>query len=656
MNKLANEKSPYLRHATHQKIHWYPWSDEAFDKARKEDKPVFLSSGAIWCHWCHVMAKESFEDPETADLLNKLYVCIKIDRDERPDIDKRYQQALASMGYSGGWPLSIFLTPERKPFFGGTYFPPEKRLGSPGFKKVLKTIAEYYRANRDEVSAYGQKLLDLLKPQHAEGGEISKQFIEEAMRNILSALDLRNGGFGHSPKFPMPGALTLLMNRYFLTKKEAVGYAVRNTLESMAKGGIHDQIGGGFHRYSVDEAWIVPHFEKMADDNAWHLRNYTDAYAVFGDPYFRKVAAGIIQFLRDALSDPEGGFYASQDADVSPDDEGGYFTWTEKDFKRTLNSEEYKVLSLHLLNDRGSVHQDSTKKVLFVSMDVQKIIERTGIDIQRVLSGIDSGKQKLLAQRNKRKAPFVDRTFYTSLNGMLVTSCLKASRILGDISLRDFALKSLQRILQLHFIGGELFHTEGVGAVLDDFIYLTEALIAAYEVSGDSSYLQRAEECMKICIRKFWDKEGGGFFDTEAEVIGLRLKSIEDIPHPSANAAGILLLLQLYSMTGNPHYRIHAETALKVFSSTAKDSALYAAYYFCALDAFFSMLKLTIQVKPGSTLTSTALAAFIPYLSIVYEDDKGFVIPCTDTVCHKPIADPEELRKFLWENYSGRGQ
>jgi len=542
MNKLANEKSPYLRHAAHQKIHWYPWSDEAFDKARKEEKPVFLSSGAVWCHWCHVMAKESFEDPGTADLLNKLYICIKIDRDERPDIDRRYQQALAAMGYRGGWPLSIFLTPDRKPFFGGTYFPPEQKLGIPGFKKVLKTIAEYYHANRNEVSAYSQKLLDLLKPKHAEEGEISKQFIEEAMRNILSALDPRNGGFGHSPKFSMPGALTLLMNRFFLTKTKSVGYAVKKTLESMARGGIHDQIGGGFHRYSVDEAWIVPHFEKMADDNAWHLRNYTDAYAVFGDAYFRKVAEGIIQFLRDVLSDPEGGFYASQDADVSPDDEGGYFTWAEMDFKRTLSHEEYEVLSLHLLNERGAMHQDSAKKVLFVSMDVQEIMERTGMEMQTIQSFIHSGKQKLLAERNKRKPPFIDKTFYTSLNGMIITSCLKASGVFGDVSLRDFALISLQRILQSHFIGGELFHTEGVEAVLDDFIYLTESLIAAYEVSGDPSYLQQAEECMAICIGNFWDEEGGGFFDTETEVIGLRLKSIEDIPHPSANAAGIILL------------------------------------------------------------------------------------------------------------------
>jgi uncharacterized protein len=655
VNKLANEKSPYLRHAAHQKIHWYPWSEEAFDKARQEDKPVFLSSGAVWCHWCHVMARESFEDPETADLLNTLYICIKIDRDERPDIDRRYQQALTAMGYRGGWPLSIFLTPDRKPFFGGTYFPPEQRMGNPGFKKVLKTIVEYYRANRNEVSAYSQKLLDLLKPKHAEEGEINKQLIDKAVENILSVYDPQNGGFGHFPKFPMPGALTFLINRFYLTKTESLGYAARKTLEAMANGGIHDQIGGGFHRYSVDESWIVPHFEKMADDNAWHLRNYTDAYAVFGDAYFRKVAEGIIQFLRDVLSDPEGGFYASQDADVGPDDEGGYFTWTEEDLKRILSNEEYEVLSLHLLHERGAMHQDSSKKVLFVSMDMPEIKQRTGTDMKSIESAIHSGKQKLLAERNKRKPPFIDKTFYTSLNGMLITSCLNASRIIGDRALRDFALKSLKRILQLHFTGGELFHTEGVKAVLDDFISLTEALIAAYEVSGDSLYLKQAEECMAICIRNFWDEKGGGFFDTETEVIGLRLKSIEDMPHPSANAAGIILLLQLYFMTGGKHYQMHAETALKVFSSTAKDSALHAAYYFCALNAFFSMLKLTIHVKPGSTLTSTALAAFIPYLSVVYENDKGFVIPCIDTVCYKPIADPDELKKFLRKNYPGTG-
>ena len=235
---------------------------------------------------------------------------------------------------------------------------------------------------------------------------------------------------------------------------------------------------------------------------------------------------------------------------------------------------------------------------------------------------------------------------------MLVTSCLKASRILGDADIREFALTSLNRILQMHAAGGELFHTEGVKAVLDDYIYLTEALIAAYEVSGDPSYLHRADECMDACIGKFWDEGEGGFFDTETEVVGLRLKSIEDIPHPSANAVGILLLLQLYSMTGKVRYRVHAETAFKVFSSTAKDSPLHAAYYFCALEAFFMMMKLTIQAKPDSPLANTALASFIPYLSLVYEDDKGFVIPCIDTVCYEPIAGPEELKKFLREAYT----
>lgn len=653
MNKLANEKSPYLRHAATQKIDWYPWSDEAFDRAKQEDKPVFLSSGASWCHWCHVMAQESFEDPEVADLLNKQYICIKIDRDERPDIDRRYQQAVAMMGHGGGWPLSVFLSPDRMPFFGGTYFPPADMQGRPGFKNILKKIAEYYSANRTEVLTYSRKLLDLLKPQYPGRGEINRLLTDESVSGILSAFDIRNGGFGLSPKFPMPGALTLLINRFFLAKKESDGNAVKKTLEAMADGGIHDQIGGGFHRYSVDEAWMIPHFEKMADDNAWHLRNYTDAYAVFGDEYFREVAEGIVKFLRNVLSDPKGGFYASQDADVGPEDEGGYFTWTEEDFRRTLSDEEYDILSLHLLDERGAMHQDQSRKVLSVSTPLQEIIQRTGKDLQAIQSVIRSGKEKLLAARKKRTTPFVDRTVYTSLNGMLVTSCLKASRILGDADIREFALTSLNRIIQMHAAGGELFHTEGVKAVLDDYIYLTEALIAAYEVSGDPSYLYRADECMNACIGKFWDEGEGGFFDTETEVVGLRLKSIEDIPHPSANAVGILLLLQLHSMTGKVRYRVHAETAFKVFSSTAKDSPLHAAYYFCALEAFFMMMKLTIQAKPDSPLANTALASFIPYLSLVYEDDKGFVIPCIDTVCYEPIAGPEELKKFLREVYSG---
>jgi uncharacterized protein YyaL (SSP411 family) len=646
MNRLSKETSPYLSHSANQKIDWYPWSAEAFEKALAEDKPVFLSSGAVWCHWCHVMAKECFENEEIVRLLNENFVSIKLDRDEHPDIDRRYQNAVAVMGFGGGWPLSVFLTPDKIPFFGGTYFPPEDSLGRAGFKKVLKAVADFYHTKRGKIAESGRKLIDSLKPKPLTGGEIQESMINDAVTNILSRFDTNNGGFGSSPKFPMPGAVQLLIHRYYFTRMESFGYIVRKTLEAMAKGGFHDQIGGGFHRYSVDEAWIVPHFEKMADDNAWLLRNYLDAYAVSGYEYFREIAKGTIHFLSNVLADPEGGFYASQDADVTPEDEGGYFTWTDEDFKRVLNEEEYKVLNLHLFHERGSMHHDGSKKVLFVSMEADEIAKKLGIDERTVSGRIDSGKKKLLLERNNRESPFIDKTLYTSLNGMLITSFLKAFRVFKDEDLKEFALKSLRKILKRRYMNGELFHTDHVKAVLDDYVYLIEALIGAYEITGDSSYLNQAETLMGLCLEKFWEKDGG-FFDTESEVLGIRLKSIEDIPHPSANSLGIILLLKLHSMTDEKKYHDYAETALKIFSLQAKDMGIHSGYYFCAMDAYFHMLKVTLQASPLSKLAEITLSSFYPSLGILYGEDRGRVIPCVKDTCFPPIDTPEGIKEFF---------
>ncbi|RJQ56096.1 MAG: thioredoxin domain-containing protein, partial [Nitrospiraceae bacterium] len=378
MDRLSHEKSAYLKHSAEQKIDWYPWSEEAFEKARREDKPVFLSSGAVWCHWCHVMAAECFFDDETAGLLNENFVSIKLDRDERPDVDRRYQMAVAAMGSGGGWPLSVFLTYDRKPFYGGTYFPPEDRHGKPGFRKVLRAVIDLYRTRRNEIDEYTEKFLQSLKTAPQAAGDINEALLDEEVKNILSEFDMQNGGFGTAPKFPMPGAVEFLLNRFFFTRNEPAGYAARKTLEAMALGGFHDHIRGGFHRYSTDRAWIVPHFEKMADDNAWLLRNYINAYSIFGDALFREAAEGTAGFILSVLADPEGGFYASQDADVTPDDEGGYFTWRDEDFRRVLDEDEYRTLSLYLLNDAGAMGHDGSKKVLFVAMGPEEIAEKTG--------------------------------------------------------------------------------------------------------------------------------------------------------------------------------------------------------------------------------------------------------------------------------------
>ena len=647
MNRLRKEKSPYLRHAAGQAIDWYPWSDEAFEAARKEDKPVFLTSGAVWCHWCHVMSKESFDDEETAKLLNQYYICIKLDRDEKPDIDRRFQNAVAAMGFGGGWPLSVFLTPDKKPFFGGTYFPPEDSFERPGFKKVLKTMADFYKSKRADIDEVGRKIMDSLRQPPLEMGEVKEASVQEAVMDILYRFDTLHGGFGSAPKFPMPGAVEFLIGRFFVTKMESLGFSLRKTLESMAKGGFYDQVGGGFHRYSVDASWTIPHFEKMADDNAWHLRNYAEAYSVFGDSSFREVAEGTIRFIRSVLSDPHSGFYASQDADVTPDDEGGYFTWTDEDFRKALDEEEYRVLSLHFFDNRGSMHHDESKKVLFIVRDTREISKLTGIDEQKVIDIINQGRKKLLKERDKREMPFIDRTLYTSLNGMMISAFLKAYRALKDEHLKDFALKSLEKIRKLHFIRDELYHTEGVRAVLDDYVYFIDALISAYEVTGNASYMADAHKLMGLCREKFWDGNEGGFFDTDSEVLGIRLKTIEDIPHPSANAISIILFLKLFHMTGKSEYLASAETSLKAFSAGAKKMGIHTGYYYAAMDAYFNMLTLTLQTPRQSELAETALSGFHPYQCIVYGEDKGSVIPCVGKACYEPITDPARLRDFL---------
>jgi len=647
MNRLVNERSAYLRHAANQKIDWHPWSDEAFEKAENENKPVFLSTGAVWCHWCHVMAAESFEDEEVAAFLNEKFVAVKLDRDERPDIDRRYQRAVSAMGNGGGWPLSVFLTPDRQAFFGGTYFPPQDAGGRPGFMNILRTVHDFYMSKRNEAGEYAARLTDFLRPDKCAAGEIDKALAQRAARAITAEYDAQNGGFGTSPKFPMPGALEFLMNRFCLDGNESLATIVKKTLDAMAKGGFHDHLGGGFHRYSVDEAWLVPHFEKMADDNAWLLRNYLAAFSLFGEERYKAAAEGIITFFTDLLSSPDGGFYSSQDADVTPDDEGGYFTWTDEDFKRTLTAEEYRVMSLYLLHERGKVGHGNDKMVLFEGVTPEEISVRTGIAPAAVAAGISAAKDKLLKTRNERQAPFIDSTFYTSLNGLCVTAFINAFTILGDERLLKFGLRSLRLILDVHYKDNRLLHTTGVAAVLDDYIFLIEALVAAYEATGDETYLTRADELMLSCTERFLDRDAGGFFDTEEEVLGVRLKIIEDVPHPSANAIGIVQLLKLHNMTGRDEYRGYAAEALGFFAGASGHVGVHSGYYACAIDAYFNMLRLTVEAPPESRLATTVRSAFIPYKSIRYGEDNGRVVPCLGTTCFEPLHSPEEIREFL---------
>jgi uncharacterized protein YyaL (SSP411 family) len=416
-------------------------------------------------------------------------------------------------------------------------------------------------------------------------------------------------------------------------------------LDAMARGGFHDHLGGGFHRYSVDESWIVPHFEKMADDNAGLLRNYTDAYAVFGDERFRGIAMDIIAFTRNVLSDPLGGFFASQDADVTPDDEGGYFTWTDDDLKKTLLPDEYVLLSAYLLHEQGSMHHNPAKKVLFVQQSAEETAVRFGKDVEEVRTVIARGREKMLTERSRRVTPFVDRTLYTSLNGMLIAAYFHAFNVFGNEEIKAFGVKSLERILRERFIDHALLHAENIAAGLDDHVHLIDALISGYEATAVERYLFLADELMELCIKKFFDTDAGGFFDTENEVLDTRLKKIEDIPHPSANSRAILLLLKLSLLTGKDEYRMIADQSLRLFAGLAREIGVHAGAYFCSLDASFRMLKLAIEAAPLSDLAVTARALTGKvYAAIVYGDDHDRVIPCNHNTCSEPLHDPADLK------------
>ncbi len=427
-------------------------------------------------------------------------------------------------------------------------------------------IAQLYRTQRDQVTESSEQLLDMLKHKPLGEGDIRESLIDEGTNIIMKSADTIYGGFGRAPKFPMSGAIEFLLARYFFTKDETLGSALRKTLTSMARGGFHDQLAGGFHRYSTDQAWIIPHFEKMADDNAWLLRNYVDAYNLFGDPYFKEIADGIISFTRKELSHPDGGFYASQDADVTPDDEGGYFTWTDDEFKSLLTQEEYSVLAPYFLHEKAMMHHDSSKRVLYIEKNLEDVAKMTGMDADTVNRMLEQGKMKLLATRETRTKPFVDTAMYSSLNGMYISSFLKAYRVLGEEEIKDFALKSLERILTINTDDGNVFHTPGIKGLLDDHVHLIDALVSAYEATGNAAYLEKADQFMTRTIELFWDEDEGGFFDTDQEVLGTRLKGIEDIPQPSANSLAIILLIKLSFIQDKSEYRTLAEKALRVSS------------------------------------------------------------------------------------------
>jgi uncharacterized protein len=695
LNALAQASSAYLRSAMHQPVRWREFGAEALAAAKAADKPILLDIGAVWCHWCHVMDRESYDDPEIAALINDKFIPVKVDRDERPDIDARYQAAISAVSGQGGWPLTAFLTPDGKPFYGGTYFPPVDHYGRPSFRRVLMSIAEAYKSKREEVVESAQQVMSAIGQAEAFAGrsaDFSPDVIGKIVDSAAKNFDVQHGGFGTAPKFPHPAALDLLIDRYAKTGEQYLGVIINTTLEKMAKGGVYDQLAGGFHRYSVDERWVVPHFEKMVYDNSELLKNYVHGHQATRNEFFAEVARDIIRWMDECLSDHErGGFYASQDADINMDDDGDYFTWTLDEARAVLTEGEFEIAALYYdIGSVGEMHHNPAKNVLFVAMSPEQIVAKTNKSEGQVRELLDSVKKKMYAARLTRPTPYVDKTIYVSWNAMAISAYLIAARVLDLEEVRRFALKSLDRILAeawdperglLHVVSYSDPKAEkrSVAGMLDDYAQLANACIEAYESTADLAYFKFAQKITEMMIAKFYDPTSGGFFDAENKedlgALAARRKPFQDSPTPAGDPAAAIALLRLHAYTDDAALREKAEGTLEVFAAMAPQYGMFAATYgiaavllaephaqvvivgedkkaeefYRAAVAAFALGKTVIKLPPNGAVAQNlppTLAATIPELPAVKEN-KTAAILCSGTTCQPPISDPEQLSLAL---------
>ena len=506
-NQLEHAASSYLRSARHQPVRWHAWGEAAFSRAQAEDKPILLDIGAVWCHWCHVMDRESYEDAEIAALINEYFVAVKVDRDERPDVDARYQAAVSAISGQGGWPLTAFLTPDGRPYFGGTYIPRDDRYGRPGMGRVLLAMAQVWRERRDEALETAGSVMAAIEHNESfsgRSGELTLALVDKIAGSIVGQFDPRNGGFGSQPKFPHPAALDLLLEVAVNRGNDRAREAFTTTLEKMARGGVYDQLAGGFHRYSVDERWVVPHFEKMIYDNTELLRNYVHGYQSFVREDFLLIAKEIVAWLDATMTDRErGGFYGSQDADVGLDDDGDYFTWTLDEARAVLSGEEFEFASKYWdIGELGDMHHNPAKNVLHVNHTLAEMAAQTGASLSASLDSLrklrDSARAKLLAARAQRTAPYIDRTLYTSWNAMAVTAYLEAARVLRDEKAREFALLTLNRLLDDAW-GGK--------TTLRHVIAYPDGIVATRERPRHARRLRFHRECVHRRLAREWRNE-----------------------------------------------------------------------------------------------------------------------------------------------------
>jgi len=694
-NRLKDSASPYLRSAAHQPVDWHEWGDAAFARAKSEDKPILLDIGAVWCHWCHVIDRESYENAEIAKIINEHFVAVKVDRDERPDVDSRYQSAVSAISGQGGWPLTGFLLSDGKPFFGGTYFPPEDQMGRPGFRRILLAVSDSYRSKRAELERAANSLADAVSQAEVFTGaraDFDFGVVDAQIKSMTQLFDIKNGGFGRAPKFPHSSAIDLILERYQQTKEKHLLAMAETTLEKMARGGVYDQLAGGFHRYSVDERWLVPHFEKMSYDNSELLKNYLHASQISSkhdwEGAFSEVAERIVLWVNEVLSDQEkGGFYASQDADFSLDDDGDYFTWTLDEARSVMTPEESRVIELYYdVEAHGEMHHNPAKNVLWISRGFEEIAQTLGRNADDIVTIKLNAEAKMMKARRERPTPFVDKTMYVSWNAMFVSAYLEASRTLIDDRIggecRSFALKTLDRMLKEAWCESRGFgHRVGGPALegsLDDQVFGVLALLDAYETTLDPRYFNAAQKTLDLAIARYGDAEGGGFFDRPSDAapmggLDVRRKPFQDSPTPSANSVAAIALIRMHAFTGDDRYHAFAKKTLEAFAGIAPQYGLFAATYGLAATLFahhpiqvvitgpandsaaqaleaaahraFRFGKSVLRVTPQTPQLhlAGALKETLPHLPI----GKALAVVCSGQTCFPPTGDPAQLIALL---------
>lgn len=681
-NRLSREKSPYLLQHADNPVDWYPWGEEAFTKAREEDKPIFLSVGYATCHWCHVMEHESFEDAGVAKLLNEHLVCIKVDREERPDVDQIYMTVCQALTGRGGWPLSVFMTPEKKPFFAGTYFPKSGRMGMVGLTDIVSQIADLWRTDRKRLLDTGEKITHAIQPKKPEGaGRVSgPEALEGAHRHFSRSFDPTWGGFGPAPKFPTPHHLTFLLRRHRKQPQSDALGMVEKTLDAMRAGGIFDHVGFGFHRYSVDEKWLVPHFEKMLYDQALLAMAYTEAFQATGRVHYARTAHEIFAYVLRDMTDASGGFFSAEDAD-SEGKEGLFYLWTPEQVKEALGAERGDIFCRFYDITPNGNFEDKTS-IPHMTRSLENMAPQFGMSDTGLAELLEDGRQKLFAAREERVHPFKDDKILTSWNGLMIAALARGYQALGEPAYLRAAAAAADFILStLRLEGGRLYRRYRYGEVAhrgyaDDHAFLVWGLLELYEASQELRYFQEALKVHRQMMDLFWDTDEGGFFYTaeDKEALIVRDKDLYDAALPSSNSVGLLNLLRLSRMTGNTEWEERAQDLLKRFSGMVGEFPAGYTQFLNGLDfalgptreivvagnpedpATKEMLRavhglflpnrvLMLCPHDASSRELAALAPFVEPLRMV--DGKPTAYVCENYACSRPVTDVEALKAIL---------